>query len=244
MLGEYSIPLVVLSYVISVLGSFAALQLVTAISEAVMKADRRKAVLFAGVAMGAGAIWSMHFVGMMAQHTGMPMAYDVAGTLYSVVVAIAACTAGLALIGLGRSGLRNLVPAAVFMGAGVAGMHYMGMEAMLMPASIEYNLNILLISVIIAVVAAAAALWMAFELRGMWQKFGSALVMGVAVCGMHYTGMAAAEYVPTQAVPEAGFAGALSGQHIGVATVFISLAVILLTLGVNRWYRQRPLVPA
>ncbi|WP_160154357.1 MHYT domain-containing protein [Microbulbifer sp. ALW1] len=244
MLGQYSILLLILSYLISVLGSFAALQLVTGISEAIVKRDRRKAILSAGIAMGAGAIWSMHFVGMMALKSDMVMDYDVFKTLLSILVAISACSTGLAIVGSGRFTIDKLLPASVFMGAGVAGMHYMGMEAMLMPARIEYNLNILLISIVIAVVAAFAALWMAFHLHGRWQKFGSALIMGVAVCGMHYTGMAAAKYVPMAEMAQAGFAGALSSEHLSVMTICISVAVVAMALGANHWYRNRPQIPA
>ena len=243
MLDQYSLPLVALSYVISVLGSFAALQLVTGITEAVVKADRRRAIAFAGLAMGGGAIWSMHFVGMMAMKSHMPMSYDVFETVVSVVIAVAACSGGLAIVGTGKFTIDKLLPTSILMGAGVAGMHYMGMEAMLMPASIEYNLNILIISVVIAVVAAFAALWMAFHLHGVWQKVGSALIMGVAVCGMHYTGMAAASYRHTGVIPESGFAGALSSEHLSVVTLAISIAIIGLTLRVNHWYRNRPAIP-
>ncbi|SDJ66263.1 MHYT domain-containing protein [Microbulbifer yueqingensis] len=236
---EYDLSLVALSYVISALGSFAALQLVTAIPEAVTGDDRRRAILVAGLAMGGGAIWSMHFVGMLALQTEMSMAYDVAGTLGSVLVAVAACTLGLAIVGTGIFSFDRLLPASVFMGAGVAGMHYSGMEAMLMPARIEYDLNIMIISVVIAVVVAYAALWMAFQMRGHWQKIASALVMGVAVCGMHYTGMAAAEYRMTGATPAAGFAGAIDAEHLGLVAGLVTLAVLLSSLAAARWYRRR-----
>ncbi|SEA33559.1 MHYT domain-containing protein [Microbulbifer marinus] len=244
MLDQYNPMLVTLSYVISVLGSFASLQLITAIPEAVTGVDRRRAILFAGLVMGGAAIWSMHFIGMLALETDMPMAYDILGTLGSVVVAVAACTLGLAIVGTGEFNADKLLPAAVFMGFGVAGMHYAGMAAMLMPAEISYNLNILIISVLIAVVAAGAALWMAFQTRGHWQKTGSALVMGLAVCGMHYTGMAAASYEMTGEMPPAGFAGALSKEYLGISCGVIAVAVLALAVWVGRWYRQRPLVPA
>lgn len=244
MLDQYDPLLVVLSYVVSVLGSFASLQLVTAIPEAVTGADRRRAILFAGLAMGGAAIWSMHFIGMLALQTEMPMAYDILGTLGSVLIAVVACTLGLAIVGMGTFNFDKLLPASVFMGAGVAGMHYGGMAAMLMPAEIDYDLNILIISILIAVFAACAALWMAFTMRGLWQKFGSALIMGLAVCGMHYTGMAAARYRMTGVTPESGFAGSLSGEYLGIAASLITVAVLFLSVGVARWYRQRPLVPA
>lgn len=243
MLDQYNPLLVGLSYVISVLGSYASLQLVTAIPEAVTGVDRRRAILFAGLVMGGAAIWSMHFVGMLALETDMPMAYDILGTLGSVLIAVAACTLGLAIVGTGQFNFDKLLPASVFMGIGVAGMHYGGMAAMLMPAEIKYDLNIIIISVLIAVVAACAALWMAFQMRGRWQKFGSALIMGVAVCGMHYTGMEAASYKMTSEMPEAGFAGALAGEYLGMASVVIAVGVLILNVWVARWYQRRPVVP-
>ena len=243
MIDQYNPLLVVLSYVISVLGSFASLQLVTAIPEAVTGVDRRRAILWAGLVMGAAAIWSMHFIGMLALNTEMPMAYDILGTLGSVAIAVAACTLALTIVGTGKFNADKLLPASVFMGLGVAGMHYGGMAAMLMPANIHYDLNILIISVLIAVVASCAALWMAFQMRGYWQKFGSALIMGLAVCGMHYTGMAAASYEMTGKVPAAGLAGSLSGEYLGLTSGVIAGAVVVLTIRVALWYRQRPVFP-
>ncbi|WP_346839105.1 MHYT domain-containing protein [Microbulbifer sp. SAOS-129_SWC] len=242
MFEQYNLQLVLLSYIISAMGSYAALQLVTAIPAAATRVERRRAILLAGVVLGAGAIWSMHFVGMLAFNMGMTVSYDVLGTLASVLVAVVACTLGLAIVGTGEFNFDKLLPASVFMGAGVAGMHYSGMASMLMPAEIDYDLNILIISVLIAVVAACAALWMAFNMRGTLQKLGSALLMGVAVCGMHYTGMAAATYRMTGVMPEAGWAGALSGDYIEVFVGTIVVAIAVLTLGVMRWYRQRPLL--
>ncbi|MFI2812665.1 MHYT domain-containing protein [Microbulbifer sp. JSM ZJ756] len=238
---EYDPLLVLLSYLISALGSFAALQLVTAIPEAVTGNDRRRAILVAGLAMGGGAIWSMHFVGMLALQTEMPMAYDVAGTIGSVLVAVAACALGLAIVGTGKFMFDRLIPASVFMGAGVAGMHYSGMEAMLMPASIKYDLNIMIISVVIAVVAAYAALWMAFVMRGRWQKIGSSLVMAVAVCGMHYTGMTAASYQPTGVMPEPGIAGSITSEYLGITAGVVTLMVLVSSVLAARWYHRRPM---
>ncbi|WGL16415.1 MHYT domain-containing protein [Microbulbifer bruguierae] len=240
MLSQYNLSIVFVSYVISVLGSFAALQLVTAIPAAATRAQRRTAILCAGLALGGGAIWSMHFVGMLALQTEMRMAYDVWGTAVSLVIAIAACTFGMWVCGSGRFSIDRLLPAAVFMGAGVAGMHYYGMAAMLMPAEVSYNLNIILISVIIAVVASFAALWMAFNMQGGLQKFASALVMGVAVCGMHYTGMAAISYRMTGVMPEAGWAGSVSETSVEIFAGVVVLSVLVLAIGVARWYRKRP----
>ena len=97
MFDQYNPAIVFLSFVIAVLGAFAALQLVTAIPMAATRVQRRTAIVSSGVALGAGAIWSMHFVGMLALKTEMRMAYDVWGTVVSLIVAITACTVGMAI---------------------------------------------------------------------------------------------------------------------------------------------------
>ena len=96
------------------------------------------------------------------------------------------------VVGRGAASYGKLVMGGMFTGLGVAGMHYTGMAAMIMPADLSYDPMLFGLSIVIAVVAATVALWLAFNLRGNVQRFGSAIVMGLAVCGMHYTGMAAA----------------------------------------------------
>jgi len=136
--------------------------------------------------MGAGAIWSMHFIGMLAFDMGMPVAYDVPITLASLLVAVVVTGSDLRRgpgadqpVAAGRRGTA--------MGVGVAAMHYTGMAAMRMQAQLSYDLVIVAISLGIAVVASIAALWLVFNTTRLWQIVASALVMGLAVCGMHYT---------------------------------------------------------
>ena len=140
---------------------------------------------------------------------------------------------GLFVVGRGKSNLLKLISGGVFTGLGVAGMHYTGMAAMRMAADISYRIDLVALSLVIAVVAATAALWLAFNVRGSLQKFGSALVMGVALCGMHYTGMSATTFtrndsitVKTLIIPE------VLAIWIFVAT-FITLALAL-TLAIVR----------
>lgn len=234
---HYNLLLVILSYAVSVLGSFTALQLAVGIPLARSRGQRIGAVLGAAVAMGGGAIWAMHFIAMLAYQMPYPVSYDVGLTLLSALIAIGACALGLALGGLGVFSWPKLVSAGAYMGLGVAGMHYLGMAAMQMPADISYDVGIVALSVVIAVVASIAALWLAFNLRGRLQMFGSALVMGVAVCGMHYTGMWAAHFVPDEAraVPSGG----LRGDYLGM-TIFVIAAVLLaVALGLSVMRQQR-----
>jgi NO-binding membrane sensor protein with MHYT domain len=239
MYGQYNLVLVALSYVVSVLGAFTALQLAIAIPQARTGIDKRNAILAAGAAMGGGAIWAMHFIAMLAFEMDMPVSYDVFVTLLSAVIGIASCSVGLAIAGSGVFSFDKLLPAGIFMGCGVAGMHYTGMAAMLMPAEVYYDINILMISVIIAVVASCVALWMAFHMRGQWQIFGSAMIAGVAVCGMHYTGMAAASYRHTDTIPQATFMGFMGGDYLGLSIFVISVGLLMFALMITQARRRR-----
>ncbi len=239
MVAEYNPVLVGLSFLVAVLGSFTALQLAVAIPAARDEAEKKKAIIKAGAAMGGGAIWTMHFIAMLAYDMGMSVTYDVFLTVLSAFIAMAACSVGLGIAGIGLFSFDKLLPAGIFMGCGVAGMHYMGMAAMIMPMEVSYNLNILIISVIIGVIASCAALWMAFHMRGKLQMIGSSLLMGVAVCGMHYTGMAAARYEHTNIVNEAWFAGSLGGEYLGISIFLVVTTSLVLTLAIGSHRRRQ-----
>ena len=232
--------LMVLSYLVSVLGSFTALQLAIAIPLARSAGQRWSAIAYAGAAMGGGAIWAMHFIAMIACQMNLEVSYDLGITASSAVIGIVSCMAGLAIASSGVFSWGKLIVAGLFMGLGVTGMHYTGMAAMLMPADTHYDQMLVAVSAAIAIIASIVALWLAFNLRGKWQMLGSALVMGVAVCGMHYTGMQAATFVPNEnAVVQAGLSGANLGMGIFAVTSAL-LAVVLSTSLIRQ--RQRELV--
>jgi NO-binding membrane sensor protein with MHYT domain len=231
---HYEPLLVALSYLISVLGSYTALQLAIAIPQA---RDRQAAlgwVVGAAVALGGGAIWSMHFIAMNAADMGMPVSYDAELTLASLVMAIVASGIGLYVVGRGEGSASRLVVAGVLTGLGVALMHYTGMAAMIMQAEISYDDTLFYASLGIAVVAATVALWLAFNLRGNLQRFGSAIVMGIAVCGMHYTGMHAVKMSAT-AQPVAAAGISLPPATLGQSVFAISAVVLVLLLVFNAW---------
>ncbi|HET6397426.1 MAG TPA: MHYT domain-containing protein [Pseudoxanthomonas sp.] len=228
--------LVVLSYLVSVLGAFTALQLAVAIPAARTPAQRLQAVLGAAAALGVGAIWAMHFIAMLACRVDMQVTYDLPLTLLSAVIAFVSCAVGLAIVGTGVFNWGKLAVAGLLTGIGVAGMHYTGMAAMRMPAAIVYSPNVVALSVVIAVVASCAALWLAFNLRGWAQMLGSALVMGVAVCGMHYTGMYAARFVPDETL---GTGGGLGGQYLGLGIFAVTTVLLTLALVMTMLRRQR-----
>jgi len=175
----------------SCLGSFLGLRCATR-----ARAHRGKArarwLLLAGVSIGTTGIWVMHFIAMLGfTIPGQTIAYNVPVTILSMLVAVAITCVGLLIVGFGGTGYRPLLLAGLITGLGVASMHYMGMAAMRMPGRVTYNAPLFAVSVVIAVVAATAALWAALRLKGLMSTLGAALIMGVAVSGMHYTGMAA-----------------------------------------------------
>jgi NO-binding membrane sensor protein with MHYT domain len=235
---HYEPFLIGLSYIISVLGSYTALQLAIAIPQARDRGTVLGWVTGAAIALGGGAIWAMHFIGMNAADMGMPVAYDRTLTVASLLMAIAASGIGLYIVGRGEPSLGKLLAAGVLTGLGVASMHYTGMTAMIVPATISYDTTLFVLSLVIAVVAATVALWLAFNLRGNLQRFGSALVMGVAVCGMHYTGMYAMEMKHTPAAM-ASAEMALSASNLAYLVFGVSALLLLLLLAFSAWKDQR-----
>ncbi|MFD5949928.1 MHYT domain-containing protein [Streptomyces collinus] len=148
------------------------------------------------LALGAASIgcgiWTMHFIAMIGFHVEETrVRYDAATTVLSLVVAVAVVGIGVFIVGFrGTSGVTLAVAGAVT-GLGVAGMHYLGMAAMRLNGEVGYDPVGVALSVLIAIGAATAALWSAVTIRGFLTSLGASLVMGVAVSGMHYTGMAA-----------------------------------------------------
>lgn len=148
------------------------------------------------LALGAAAIgcgiWTMHFIAMIGfQVEETRIRYDTGLTVLSLVVAVVVVGIGVFIVGYLGAGRAALSSAGVVTGLGVAAMHYLGMAALRLDADLEYDAFTVALSVLIAVIAATAALWAAVTIRGFLTSLGASLVMGVAVSGMHYTGMAA-----------------------------------------------------
>jgi NO-binding membrane sensor protein with MHYT domain len=188
---SYGLLTPVLAYLMSCLGAFLGLRC-TARARALRARARARWLLLGGVSIGTTGIWVMHFIAMLGfTIPGQTIHYNVPVTILSLLVAVAIVCAGLLIVGFGPEGWPSLLTGGLVTGIGVAAMHYLGMAAMRMPGRITYNSGLLVVSVVIAVVAATAALWAAVRLRGLMTTLAASLVMGVAVSGMHYTGMAA-----------------------------------------------------
>src|SRR5947207_4440885 len=202
--GTYDLRLVALSVVIAVLASYAALDLAGRVTSA---QGRARAVWLSGgaAAMGIG-IWSMHYVGMLAFRLPVTVLYDWPLVLASLLAAIAASAIALFVVSRNEMRIAALLAGSVCMGAAIAGMHYIGMAAMRLPAMCHYSVWIVSVSVALAMGISLVALLLTFYFRKdmsgwSWLKMASALVMGAAVPVMHYTGMAAASFTASAAAP-------------------------------------------
>ncbi|MDZ8258479.1 MAG: MHYT domain-containing protein [Nostoc sp. ChiQUE01b] len=237
MSSTYDLRLIALSIVIAVLASYTALDLAGRLTAA--RAWAKLAWLIGGaIVMGIG-IWSMHFVAMLAFSLPMPMAYDILTVLVSMLPAIIASGGALFLASRSILTIWQLLIGGTLMGIGIVSMNYIGMLALQVEATRTYNPVLFLLSVAIAISASIVALWMAFQLRIQtsttvwWTKIGSALFMGGAIAGMHYVGMAAVSFTPTNptVVSTPGLVNnslTVLGISIGIAT-FVILGFALIT---------------
>ena len=200
MQAQYDLWIVTLSYVVAVIASYVALDMASRVSGS-SGARGRYWFIGGSLAMGAG-IWSMHFVGMLAFSLPIPVPYDVGITLLSLLFAILASGVALFTINRGRLTFKRLLAAGTVMGSGIALMHYTGMFALEVFPRPTYEPRLFVLSLVIAIGASIAALWISFQLKSetmlsaFWKRAGSALVMGMAIWGMHFTAMAAAVFAP------------------------------------------------
>jgi len=194
---------------------------------------RERWLALGAVAIGGTGIWVMHFIAMLGYSLpNVQIRYNLPITIASLLVAVAVVWFGLRFTMAGGRSISSVIPGGVVTGIGVAGMHYLGMAAMDVSASVHYRLWVVALSLLIAVTAATVALWFAANLDSVAAILGAAMVMGVAVCGMHYTGMAA---MIVTASSSTNTAGLTSTQLLGPLAVVVSVSTfaILLTIGLS-----------
>ena len=235
--GTYDPLLVLLSLVIATLASYTALDLAAFIS--LLDNPKLKRAWLGGgaAAMGTG-IWSMHFVGMLALSLPIPLGYALSDTGASLAIAVLVSYFALNVVTRARLRRRRLLAGGVLMGAGIVGMHYTGMAAMRMAPGIRYDSVLFAASIGIAVIASTAALWMAQALRvrqarhATALRIGAALIMGIAITGMHYTAMAAAHFAPDA---RCGAANGIDGPWLATTIALFTMATLIVTLLVCRF---------
>lgn len=197
--GSYHWGLVFLSVLVPICLSMMALHTAKIALDTQNKIYKHIAIAMGGVSLG-GGIWAMHFIGMMAFILPAPVHYDIPITVISLFPGWAA--AWLTMYMLARSSIPRfmLLISAVLMGAGIGTMHYIGMEAMVTPLQMRYEPVLFFLSIVVAVVLAMIAIWIQFGLRKTRLNRNlrfvmSGVIMGIAISGMHYTGMAAVRFI-------------------------------------------------
>ena len=198
---SYNPWLIILSYLIAAFGAYISLLVAEIFLEDRAKSEKRLLNIVGAFVLGC-AIWSMHFVGMLAYQTNMLMHYDTGITIFSFILAVSCAYAAFWIVRRGELSTQTLFPGAVLLGLGIAGMHYAGMAAMEMDARLSYKPIWFAASFVIAIITSGAALWLFFNVgrlpleRRAWGRVGAAAVMGIAISGMHYTGMMGAVIAP------------------------------------------------
>jgi PAS domain S-box-containing protein len=221
--SHYDGRLVGLSVVIAVLASYCALDLAGRVTAA---SGRPRVIWLAGGATATGAgIWSMHYVGILALSMPAPVLYDIPTLMASLLAAVLASAAALWVVGRREMRLGQALRGSIVMGLGIAAMHYIGMASMRPSATISYQPFLVVGSVVLAISVAFVALWRGLQLREpcaalwSWRKLGTALLLGGAMLGLHYSGMAAASFGPSPA-------GAAATQGVAISCLVTTIIVV------------------
>lgn len=235
--ATFDFRLVALSVMIAICASYAALDLVERITLA--GSSSRLGWLTGGaIAMGTG-IWSMHFTGMLAYHLPVEVYYHIPTVLLSLLLAIVASFIALFVVCRPRIGVLHVIAGSVLIAAGICGMHYTGMDAMRLPAMHHWDQSFVVLSILIALVVALAALGLASLFRTGERdnvlKAMCATIMGFAICAMHYTAMIAVSYTSMTETPDSTNAMSIStvAYTAIIAVTFVVLGSVFLF---QRWF--------
>jgi len=244
--GSYNVGLVFLSVLIAIYSSYVSLNFISRLRNSDSAHIIKSGIITSGLVLGLG-VWSMHFVGMMAFSLPIPVFYDGTLTLLSLVVAIIAAIIGLAIANSEENKIR-LLSGGLILGIGISSMHYIGMFAMRMAAYMHHNLPLIILSVIIGITASIIALWIVFavnkdEISTSFQfKSISAVIMGSAIAGMHYTGMFAMSFHATNDPNYISSGFELDPGIIGVALTVSVLLLMTFALWFSRIVAESNLI--
>ena len=238
---HYTVGLVVVSVLISIGASFAALSLADRVRAATAVGPRRFWLTSGSVAMGVG-IWSMHYLGMLAVTLPVPIFYFWPTVLLSMLLAIAASSVALSVVSGERLTARRLLVGGLLMGGGIGAMHYTGMAAMRSSAMDHYNPWIVALSVIAAAGFSWLALWIAFASRRNEQnetrmRMAASVVMGLGIASMHYIAMAGVRF--TESTMPFSMSGTVRVGGLGEAVIAVVTGLILVvafgTATLDKW---------
>ena len=232
MSGTYNYCLVLLSVLVAVVVSHTALRLAARVARA--KGSSVQLWLAGGaIAMGTG-MWSTHFIGMLAFSLPIPLSYGLTATIGSLVLAIATSGFALKLASKPQGGNLRLASGALVMGTGICAMHYVGMTAVQVVPMVRYEPGLVAASVAIAIAASFAALWLFTHLgsQDTWRmratRIGAAFVMGLAISGMHYTGMAASRFAANAYCINPGI-GSMDSRWLALVIATLTLGLLAVT---------------
>src|SRR6202023_1402447 len=224
--GRHDPYLVVLSILVACFASYTALDLSGHVGPA--RGFARRAWLVAAALTMGGGIWSMHFTAILAFAMPIPMSYDIGLTTLSLVVAIFVTGGGFYVISRQSASPFRLVFSGIFMGLGIAAMHYTGMAAMRGHAELSYDLLFVTLSLVIAIGASTAALWLTFRTTDLRQKLVAGIVMGLAISGMHYTAMRAAIFTAHDPIHNAHASASLDQTNLALGVAGITFIILAL----------------
>ncbi|MGK3143489.1 bifunctional diguanylate cyclase/phosphodiesterase [Pantoea sp. C2G6] len=230
---SYDSFIVIVSILVAMLASFTALDMAGRVAHSTGKVAL--VWLFGGgFAMGIG-IWAMHFIGMLSMNMEMVMSYNAGLTAFSAAIAVCASIFALWLVCNGDLPPARLTGGALILGSGVVAMHYTGMAALMFSPGIVWQWSWVVLSVVIALAASGAALWLAFHLRDgqtgrmTLLRIGASAVMGCAIAGMHYTGMMAAQF-PLHSHP---VGQGVNSNWLAILVTVVTLSILGITLLVS-----------
>ena len=243
--GSYHFPLILLSLIIAVFASFMAFNVANQAAVTKHKARKNVLLITGSFALG-GGVWSMHFLGMLALELCTPVSYDTSVTMLSALPGVAASWVALQLLAKRKVSASEIVQGGVLMGSGIGCMHYVGMAAMDMAPLLRYDLPMFLLSIAVAVVLAVLSLWIKFGIKiGAKSKRAltrhvilASVVMGFAIAGMHYTGMAAARFVLPPGF-ELSTQSSDIATYLAAATALVTTVLIATALGVSLLFKYR-----
>jgi len=218
------------AYALSVVGSLVGLHCTTRARASADPRQRAWLLVFAAGAIGGTGIWVMHFMAMIGfSASGTDLRYDVALTAASFLISVLTVGLGLFIVGFGRPSHGKLLVGGAITGVSVAFMHYTGMSAMRMNAHLSYDTTLVVASYIVAVLAATVALWCTVVVTGARMTVTAALIMGVAVCGMHYLGMSAVRVDLTEHA--APVPGVTANWFVFPIVILVLLTVVAAVVG-------------
>jgi PAS domain S-box-containing protein len=250
LVGEFNKGMVVLSLTIAIMAAFMAFQVASQASKSLSPLRKQVSLLVGSITLG-GGVWSMHFIGMLAFELCTSVSYGWQLTLLSLVPAVAASWVALNFLVRPKVNTSQLILGGILMGTGVGTMHYIGMAAMEMAPLLRYDLPMFGISILVAIVLAILSLWIRFGLehnflanqpRLVTDTIAS-IIMGLAIAGMHYTGMAAAQFVMPEGLELSTQPDEIS-MYLAFTVTIITVVIIALVLAFNVVFRYKDISAA